>query len=222
MLRDTFDLAVELPRERRASFLAGSCGGDAELRAEVEALLVEHDADPDFLDPPIVQGVRGEEGDSTVAQNSEATFPETEGYRVLRAIGSGGMGAVYEADQDHPKRRVAIKVIHQTRLLDERMLRLFGREEDTLARLKHTGIAAIYEVGRTKHGQPFFATELVDGVPLQTYVRQHSLDTRQKLGVFQNIADAVSHAHQHGVIHRDLKPANILVTPDRKANRRFG
>lgn len=214
VLRDIFDHAVELPHDRRAPYLSESCGGDQILRAEVEALLTEHDADPEFLDPPVAPGLRSNQRDLSTAQSAEATFPEIDRYRILRAIGSGGMGAVYEAEQDHPRRRVAIKVIHQTRLLDQRMIRLFEREEDSLARLKHTGIAAIYEAGRTSHGQPFFAMELVDGVPLQSYVRQHELDTRRKLQLFRKIANAVSHAHQHGVIHRDLKPANILVTAD--------
>lgn len=213
-VRDIFDRAVELSPGDRPGFLSEACCRDAALRAEVEALLVEHDDNPDFLDPPVAQGIRGRRGESPAARPSDLALPEIERYRVLRAIGAGGMGVVYEAEQDHPRRRVAIKVIHQTRLLDQRMIRLFEREEDSLARLRHTGIAAIFEAGQTKHGQPFFAMELVDGVPLHSYVHRHGLDTRQRLGLFRKVTSAVSHAHQHGVIHRDLKPANILVTPD--------
>jgi eukaryotic-like serine/threonine-protein kinase len=149
----------------------------------------------------------------------EAPLPEEiGGFRILSVLGRGGMGIVYEAEQQKPKRRVALKVIRGGSVVDELQLRLFRREAETLARLVHPNIAGIYEVGRTDDGQHFFTMELVTGQPLGDYVRQHmggehpSLsELRDLLRLFGTICRAVSYAHQRGVIHRDLNPSNILV-----------
>jgi serine/threonine protein kinase/Tfp pilus assembly protein PilF len=145
--------------------------------------------------------------------------PDTIGnYRIIRKLGSGGMGIVYEAEQQHPKRLVALKVIKGGRFVDDSQIKLFEREAQALARLKHPGIAAIYESGRTPEGQHFFAMELVRGETLKEYLDRANSSgpltppqLRERLGIFRKIADAVTYAHQRGVIHRDLKPANIIV-----------
>ena len=124
------------------------------------------------------------------------------------------MGIVYEAEQQAPKRLVAIKVIRGGKHVDDYRLRLFEREAQTLARLKHRAIAAIYEGGRDDDGQPFFAMELVRGVPLTEYVREQNVPRRARLELFGRICDAIHYAHLRGVIHRDLKPTNILVDAD--------
>jgi serine/threonine protein kinase/Tfp pilus assembly protein PilF len=128
------------------------------------------------------------------------------------------MGVVYEAEQQHPRRPVALKVIRGGHYVDEHVVRLFEREAQALARLRHPGIAAIYEAGRTEEGQHFFAMELVRGTPLLDYVlrRQEAAEgsdqLRDRLRLFTKICEAVNYAHQRGVIHRDLKPSNILVS----------
>ena len=132
-------------------------------------------------------------------------------YRPLRKLGEGGMGVVYEAEQDHPQRSVALKVVRGGPYVDERRIRLFEREIRTLARLKHANIAAIYEAGCTEDGQHFFAMELVRGVPLLRYTRNQQLSIRDTLELFAKICTAINYAHRRGVIHRDLKPSNILV-----------
>lgn len=96
-------------------------------------------------------------------------------YRVVRKIGEGGMGVVYEAEQLHPRRPVALKVIRGGRYVDEHQVRLFQREAQALARLRHPSIAAIYEAGRTDEGQHFFAMELVRAVPLMEYAHGKSV-----------------------------------------------
>lgn len=121
------------------------------------------------------------------------------------------MGIVYEVEQQTPRRMVALKVIRGGHHIDEYRLRLFQREAQTLARLRHPAIASIYEAGRTEDGQEFFAMELVRGVPLNTYVKENNLARRKRLELFRKICDAINYAHQRGVIHRDLKPSNILV-----------
>jgi serine/threonine protein kinase len=139
-------------------------------------------------------------------------------YRILAKLGEGGMGVVYEAEQQHPRRRVALKVIRGGRLVDNHRVKLFQREAEALARLKHPGIASIYEAGCTEDGQHFFAMELVAGETLAAYVERRRaeagtrLEAREVLALFLNIAGAISYAHQRAVIHRDLKPSNILVT----------
>ena len=137
-------------------------------------------------------------------------------FRILRLLGEGGMGLVYEAEQDNPRRTVALKVI-RAGYADSGMLRRFENETQALGRLQHPGIAQIYEAGTadTAFGlQPYFAMELVHGLPLGDYCDHNQLTTRQRFDLVARICDAVQHAHGRGLIHRDLKPANILVDAD--------
>jgi non-specific serine/threonine protein kinase/serine/threonine-protein kinase len=145
------------------------------------------------------------------------SVPETIGpYRVFAPLGEGGMGTVYEAEQEHPRRRVALKVIRGGQFVDAQSVRLFQREVQTLARLLHPNIAAIYEAGHTDTGEHFFAMELVRGSTLDRYIaeRNKALDNdeiRYRLELFLTLCEAVSYAHQRGVIHLDLKPSNVIV-----------
>ena len=141
-------------------------------------------------------------------------LPEAFGrYRILRLLGEGGMGAVYEAEQEQPQRRVALKVI-KAGMASPQLLRRFEQESQALGRLQHAGIAQIYEAGTadTAFGtQPYFAMEFIHGSTLLEYVKEHRLNTRQRLKLMAQVSEAVHHAHQRGIIHRDLKPRNILV-----------
>ncbi len=145
-------------------------------------------------------------------------FPTIGGYRILREIGAGGMGIVYEAEQQNPKRLVALKVIRACGAVTDHEAKLFEREAQALARLKHPGIAAIYESGRTPEGQHFFAMEMVRGETLEVFLRKSAEAgpttpprLRERLAIFRKILDAITYAHQRGVIHRDLKPSNIHI-----------
>jgi serine/threonine protein kinase len=156
------------------------------------------------------------------------SVPATIGpYRVFAPLGEGGMGTVYEAEQEHPRRRVALKVIRGGQFVDAQSVRLFQREVQTLARLLHPNIAAIYEAGHTESGEHFFAMELVHGSTLDRYVaaRTAPLDEaeiRFRLRLFLTLCEAVSYAHQRGVIHLDLKPSNVIVpAPDESARGRL-
>lgn len=137
------------------------------------------------------------------------------GYQILRKIGQGGMGIVYEAEQKQPLRKVALKVILGGQHVDDLQIRLFQREVQTLARLNHPGIASIYDAGQTDDGQNYFAMELVEGIDLMDYLKGR-YTTRPRLELFLKICEAISYAHQRGVIHRDLKPSNILVVDARE------
>ena len=134
-------------------------------------------------------------------------------YRILRLIGEGGMGAVYEAEQDHPRRTVALKII-KSGMASPELLRRFEQESQALGRLQHPGIAQIYEAGTVDTGfgpQPYFAMEFIRGQSPREYAEANHLNARDRLQMMVKICDAVHHAHQRGLIHRDLKPGNILV-----------
>ncbi|TAJ23845.1 MAG: serine/threonine protein kinase, partial [Planctomycetota bacterium] len=133
------------------------------------------------------------------------------GYRFLREIGRGGMGVVYEAEQQEPQRRVAIKVLGAGFLAGAEVERMLRREAQALARLEHPSVARIYDVGRLPDGRPYLVMELVDGAALTRFASERSLSRTARLRLFAQLCDAVAYAHQRGVIHRDLKPSNVLV-----------
>jgi WD40 repeat protein/predicted Ser/Thr protein kinase len=210
-----FDQAADLPPQEQCALLDAACRDDAPLRAEVERLLTDDArlrADGGasaFLDSPLSRlatlAIRAPRAAVTAA------LPLRIGrYRILRLLGEGGMGVVYEAEQDNPRRPVALKVIRPG-LLAPTLLKRFAQEAQILGRLHHPGIAQIYEAGVAEDGQPFFALEFIHGLPLDEYARRHSLDPAARLDLLARVCDAVQHAHEQGVIHRDLKPANILV-----------
>ncbi len=144
---------------------------------------------------------------------SKLLHPEHIGpYRILGILGEGGMGTVYEAAETGPVRRhVALKVVRAGYSTTEIRAR-FDAERQALALMDHAGIAKVLQAGETPTGEPFFAMELVKGLPLLDYCDTRRLSTEQRLEIFACVCNAVQHAHQKGVIHRDLKPSNILVT----------
>ena len=158
--------------------------------------------------------IRGGSDSSRDASLREQQLPYSIGhYRVLGLIGRGGMGVVYEAEQERPRRIVALKVIRPG-LTSPTLLRRFEQESEVLGRLQHPGIAQVFEAGTADAGdgpQPFFAMERVVGRTLGVYADEERLTTRQRLELLAQICDAVHHAHRKGVVHRDLKPGNILV-----------
>jgi WD40 repeat protein/predicted Ser/Thr protein kinase len=195
-----FREAIDLDPEQRRSFLDERCAGDAGLRAAVEELLhfdEKAQSAPDFLRSP--------------AADVRAAVPASIGrYRIVRRLAEGGMGTVYEAEQDDPRRTVALKVM-RLGLDSPELRRRFAQEARILGRLHHTGIAQVYDAGATEDGRLYFAMEFIRGLPLGEHVRLRGLTPPARLELVGRVCDAVEHAHQQGVIHRDLKPANILV-----------
>src|SRR5262249_62311709 len=127
--------------------------------------------------------------------------------------GEGGMGTVWLAEQQKPvRRKVALKVIKSG--MDSRhVLARFEAERQALALMDHPNIARVLDGGATADGRPFFAMELVKGVPLTRYCDEMRLNPKERLELFVPVCQAIQHAHQKGVIHRDLKPSNVLVAP---------
>ena len=212
---DLFHEALELPPERRHGFLQEACAGDAGLEADVRSLLEAHAEAEGFLtegqlahaltDP----GLPGGETDPLIG----ATVGNCQ---ILGLLGRGGMGVVYRAEQENPRREVALKLIDR-HFVSPGLQQRFERETQLLARLKHAGIAQIHLAGSTgpeAGDRPYFAMELVEGPPLTSFADGLDLDLRGRLELVIRICAAVQHAHQVGVIHRDLKPANILVTAE--------
>ncbi len=159
--------------------------------------------------------------DSKVAAScTDPTQPDFIGdFRIIGRLGEGGMGVVWEAEQEGPRRRVALKVMRSDHLVDDLHTRMFHREAESLARLRHPNIAAIYESGHTDDGHDYFAMELVRGDTLDEWLAKRpatvdNAELKLRLGLFRAICDAVHYAHQRGVIHRDLKPSNIIVTDE--------
>ena len=136
-------------------------------------------------------------------------------YDIIQLLGEGGMGVVYEAEETEPvRRRVALKLVRT--VLDETrdVLARFDAERRALAVMNHPGIARVLHAGSSETGQPYFAMELVRGLPLTEFCDTRRLSVRDRLQLFVSICEAVQHAHQKGVVHRDLKPSNILVTDE--------
>jgi tetratricopeptide (TPR) repeat protein/predicted Ser/Thr protein kinase len=206
-IEELFDQAIDLGPTQLVLFLDEQCQGDEGLRAAVEELLridCRAEATAAHLRSPLA-GSRTQEGAPPAPG-----FPVIGRYRVVRVLGEGGMGTVYEAEQDNPRRTVALKVIRPG-LASDALLKRFAREAQILGRLCHPGIGQVYDAGIADNGQPYFAMELIAGVPLDQFARQHALDVPGRLELLARVCDAVQHAHERGVIHRDLKPGNILV-----------
>ncbi len=201
-----FHSALELPIGERADFLRVECAGDDALRRDVERLL-EADASPHrFLDGPAIAG--------------PPSTPLPEGavvgsYRLIRSVGSGGMGVVYLAERADGQfeQRVALKVIKHG-MDSNSILARFRAERRILARLQHPNIARLFDGGVTDDGLPFFTMEFVDGRPITRYCDDERLSVEARLDLFQDVCAAVQYAHANLVVHRDLKPSNIMVTSD--------
>jgi predicted Ser/Thr protein kinase len=208
-VEDLFHRAVDLDPPQRAAFLDVQCAGDADLRAAVEELLQldrKGQAAESMLRSPLA-------GSRPMGLAPPALpLPAIGRYRVVRVLGEGGMGTVYEAEQDNPRRTVALKVM-RAGLTSDFLLKRFAWEAQILGRLHHPGIAQVHDAGVAEGGQPYFVMELIAGVPLDQYAREHALGAGGRLELVARVCDALQHGHERGVIHRDLKPANILAEP---------
>ena len=202
-----FELLERSPEERPAA-LREACGGDDALRREAEWLLEAAENEADDLPAP-AESVR-----RSAAIEIEAPLPRN--YRVLGALGEGGMGAVYLAERVDGDlgQRVALKLLNAAALPDGALARRFAIERRILASLHHPNIAHLVDAGISSAGRPFLAMEYVEGEHIDTWCRDRALPLRARVELFLKVCAAVEYAHRHLVIHRDIKPANILVGAD--------
>jgi serine/threonine protein kinase/tetratricopeptide (TPR) repeat protein len=233
--------ALARPAHKRARFLELTCAGDDALLHEIESLVAQPGVATASMDGPtvvseenlrpdgpssvgvgqgicpacgrnLVEPVDSDEVRSDTMSSSPENPAQIGPYRILQKIGEGGMGIIYEAEQDRPlRRRVALKVIKRG-MDTQRVVARFEAERQALALMSHPGIARVFDGGVTGKGRPYFVMEYVSGIPITEYCDKHRLAVHERLALYRSVCEAVHHAHQKGVIHRDLKPSNVLVT----------
>lgn len=209
--------------EERDSFLKEACFDDPEMYAHICDLIRARESiatnpldvvvkvlEPNvtaYATPEVMAASHAYDGTIDVAAH-----PLIGPYKIMEVLGQGGMGTVYRAEQLEPVRRqVALKIIRPG--MDSReVIARFEAERQALAMMDHPNIARVLEAGMTAEMRPYFAMELVRGMPINEFVEKRKLPVRERLELFVLVCQAVQHAHQKGIIHRDLKPSNILVT----------
>ena len=204
LIRDLFDAASDLAEAQRQACVEVRAGCNAEVVASVMRLLRAANASGQgFLAEPAFKR------QAPALQEGMMIGP----YRVLRELGSGGMGVVYLAMRsDEVYRRLAAVKVIRPELRDNPLKERFLREREILAGLDHPNIARIVDGGNTPDGLPYFVMDYVDGQPLDEYCRNQRATLEQRLSLFLQTCQAVQYLHDNNVLHRDLKPANILVT----------
>ena len=180
-------------------------------------------AEPEGLRQLIRSGMDIEEeanaGDNPPAGGCVSGLMERPGtrigcYKLLKVLGEGGMGMVYLAEQEQLiRRRVALKII-KPGMDSKRVLARFEAERQALALLEHPNIAQVHDAGTAESGRPYFVMEYVKGTPITEFCDRHTLSIEERLSLFQQVCQAVHHAHQKGIIHRDIKPSNILISSE--------
>jgi len=213
-IQTLFDAALERDPDEREVFLRTACADDPDLLAEVRSLLAaDADAHP-LLDSLAIDALAFPADllpDGILPSEGKRVGP----YRIVEPLGRGGMGAVFLAERADGQfeQRVALKLIRGG-AASTRIVRRFQSERQILARLNHPHIARLLDGGITAEGQPWFAMEYVDGVPVDRYCEQHDCSIMERLQIMRTVCDAVQYAHRRLIVHRDLKPSNILVTAD--------
>jgi eukaryotic-like serine/threonine-protein kinase len=203
-----FNAALDIASpDKRAAYIRDVCSGDDSLQARIEALVEVHGRECSLLE----QAASSLKVTLDALPLAEAPGTKIGRYDLLELIGEGGMGLVYLAQQQEPKRKVALKIV-KLGMDTKQVVARFEAERQTLALLTHPNIAHVFDAGTTDTGRPYFVMEYVQGKSITKYCDEQKLSIEQRLELFQQICEGVHHAHQKGIIHRDLKPSNILVS----------
>ena len=202
-----FHATLEREPTQRTAFLAQACGGDEELRREVESLIASHEQG----------GSLPESSPSALARELVAGGPSLVGrtlgpYRVLEPLGAGGMGEVYLAEDTRLHRRISLKILPPAVASDPQRMRRFQQEARAASALNHPNIATIHDIGESG-GVHFIAMEYVEGQTLAARIGGRPLDLAEMVEIAMQAADALDEAHRKGITHRDIKTSNIMVTP---------
>ena len=232
-VRDLFDAALEQPIHLRDRFLADRTPGDPRMAQEVRELLASYQESDHMLTQPAIKGLEALLPSASAPPDLDQTVPTTiirpadntdtgsmigrrmGHYRLIRKIGSGGMGTVFVAARDDRQfeQPVAIKVVRPS-MNTSQILQRFLQERRVLAGLEHPNIARLIDGGSSEEGLPYLVMEYVEGVPIDKYCEERRLNVTDRLRLFRIVCEAVHYAHRSLVIHRDIKPVNILVTPE--------
>jgi len=205
-----FHEALACEPAQRADFLARACTNDEPLRLEVESLISSHEEADSFIETPAADVA------AELLGAHESTFEpgqQIDNYRIVRQLGSGGMGEVYLADDTRLNRQIALKLLPPKFTINPDRVRRFEREARAASALNHPNIVTIFEIGKSDSAH-FIVTEFVDGKTLRQLINEKPFRLSEALSVVIQVADALTGAHAAGIIHRDIKPENIMVRAD--------
>ena len=205
-----FHSALQREPSQRAAFLDRACAGDESLRKEVEAFIAAHDQAGNFIEAPAfvvaTEMLRDHEGQSLVGHSFGP-------YGIVAAIGAGGMGEVYLAEDTRLGRKVALKLLPSYFTMDEERVRRFQQEARAASALNHPNIITIHEVGQVEQ-RHFIAIEFIDGETLRHHLSNSRMTLSRVLDTCIQVTNALATAHAAGIIHRDIKPENIMIRRD--------
>ena len=208
-VKEIFQGALERKGAEREAFLTECC--DDDLRAEVESLLRSYEVAGSFMESPAV----AQAADSLAGAEQKLTPGQrVKHYQIVNLIGEGGMGEVYLATDTILGRRVALKVLPDYVRTDADRLRRFTQEARAASRLNHPNVCVVHEIGETDDGRPFIAMEYVEGVTLRQRLKNQALKLGDVLDIAIQVAEALTAAHETGIVHRDIKPENIMIRPE--------
>jgi len=209
-----YHTALELDPATRVAFLDETCGDDYELRREVESLLHAHEQADGF----IAGKVAGVVAEMAARQRPTSFVGRSLGhYQTLSLIGAGGMGEVYLAEDTRLGRKVALKLLPAAFTQDKERVRRFKQEARAASSLNHPNILTIHEIGEASTvggGAHYIVSEFVEGETLRAMLRGGRLDVGKATAIAEQVASALSVAHESGIVHRDIKPENVMVRPD--------
>src|SRR5262245_45430457 len=209
-----YHTALELEPARRAAFLDETCGDDYELRREVESLLHAHEQADGF----IAGKVAGVVAEMAARQRATSFVGRSFGhYQTLSLIGAGGMGEVYLAEDTRLGRKAALKLLRAAFTQDKDHVRRFKQEARAASSLNHPNILTIHEIGEAstaEGGAHYIVSEFVEGETLRAMLGGGRLDVGKAKAIAEQVASALSVAHEAGIVHRDIKPENVMARPD--------
>lgn len=210
-LEDLFHQALELRPDERSKFVNDTCGEDPDLIYELKSLLASCDTSDDFVQDVLHEAARDFiTGTNTAILTDGALFAD---YKIIRPLGTGGMGQVYLAEDMRLRRKVALKVLRRRYLEEPQTISRFKQEAFAASALNHPNILTIFEVGEC-NGTHFIASEFVDGLTVREKMSSGPLEMNEAIDIAMQIATGLTAAHAIGISHRDIKPENIMVRKD--------
>lgn len=227
-IKNLFEKASSLSGKKRENFLIKSCGGDVELRQEVENLLISFESSDSFLEnPAVAEAVSMFEDKKTLVSNQ--TTCEIKGgnfvagtvlasrYRIIGLLGKGGMGEVYKAEDIKLAQTVALKFLPDKLQKDSSALSRFHCEVRTARQVSHVNVCRVFDIGEFE-GRHFLSMEFIDGDDLSSLLRRIGrLPSERAIEIARQLCVGLSAIHQAGVLHRDFKPANVIIDSKGKA-----